>query len=159
MFSIGVGFTSLDLTGLKLNQIMRGVERVEKKVDKLLKSGLKVAAIHYDSAVDKIMGKKYKDAFSKLDKVIDEATKAFVHIEDKEITIESYKECINSVILITFSTIMQNCYDDACGYCEAQARVRQGSARDGSQGERPQSSKPCQELTLKLVATHHHPNI
>ena len=37
-------------------------------------------------------------------------------------------------------------------YCEAQARVRQGKARDGSQGERPQSFKPCQELTLKLVA-------
>ena len=35
-------------------------------------------------------------------------------------------------------------------YCEAQARVRQGSARDGSQGERPQSLNPCQELTLKL---------
>ena len=116
MFSIGVGFTSMDLTGLKLNQIMRGVERVEKKVDKLLRSSLKVAAIHYDSAVDKIMGKKYKDAFAKLDKVIDEATKAFVLIEEKEITIESYEECINSVILITFSTIMQNCFDDACGY-------------------------------------------
>ena len=42
--------------------------------------------------------------------------------------------------------------------CEAQARVRQGSARDGSQGERPQSLNPCLELTLKLVATtHHHP--
>ena len=39
-------------------------------------------------------------------------------------------------------------------YCEAQARVRQGSARDGSQGERPQSLNPCLELTLKLVATH-----
>ena len=37
-------------------------------------------------------------------------------------------------------------------YCEAQARVRQGSARDGSQGERPQSLNPCLELTLKLVA-------
>ena len=44
-------------------------------------------------------------------------------------------------------------------YCEAQARVRQGSARDGPQGERPQSLNPCLELTLKLVATitHHHP--
>ena len=40
-------------------------------------------------------------------------------------------------------------------YCEAQARVRQGSARDGPQGERPQSLNPCQELTLKLVATTH----
>ena len=40
--------------------------------------------------------------------------------------------------------------------CEAQARVRQGSARDGCQGERPQSSNPCLELTLKLVATTTH---
>ena len=39
--------------------------------------------------------------------------------------------------------------------CEAQARVRQGLARDGSQGERPQGLNPCLELTLKLVATHH----
>merc|ERR1711902_379719 len=50
-------------------------------------------------------------------------------------------------------------------FCEAQARVRQGSARDGSQGERPQSLNPCLELTLKLVATttthhhHHHPKV
>ena len=43
-------------------------------------------------------------------------------------------------------------------FCEAQARVRQGSARDGPKGERPQSLKYCPELTLKLVATtHHHP--
>ena len=41
-------------------------------------------------------------------------------------------------------------------YCEAQARVRQVSARDGCQGERPQSLNPCLELTLKLVATFHH---
>ena len=36
-------------------------------------------------------------------------------------------------------------------YCEAQARVRQGLARYGSQGERPQSLNPSLELTLKLV--------
>ena len=35
--------------------------------------------------------------------------------------------------------------------CEAQARVRQGLARDGSQGERPQSLNPSLELTLNLV--------
>ena len=44
-------------------------------------------------------------------------------------------------------------------FFEAQARVRQGSARDDSQGERPQSLNPCLELTLKLFATttHHDP--
>ena len=44
-------------------------------------------------------------------------------------------------------------------FCEAQARVRQGSARDGSQGERPQSLNPCLELTLKLVVTHLPPKV
>ena len=42
-------------------------------------------------------------------------------------------------------------------FCEAQARVRQGWARDGSKGKRRQSLNPCLELTLKLVATHHPP--
>ena len=36
-------------------------------------------------------------------------------------------------------------------FCEAQARVRQGSARDGSQGKRPQSLNLSLELTLNLV--------
>ena len=35
-------------------------------------------------------------------------------------------------------------------------KLRQGSTRDCSQGERPQSPKPCLDLTLKLVVTHHH---
>ena len=34
-------------------------------------------------------------------------------------------------------------------------KLRQGSARDGPYGKRPQSFKPCLELTLKLVATTH----
>ena len=42
---------------------------------------------------------------------------------------------------------------DFTHFCEAQARVSQGSARNGPQGERPQSLNPCLELTLKLVAT------
>ena len=59
-------------------------------------------------------------------------------------------------------TDLSSIVDEALTYCEAQARVRQGLARDGSQGERPQSLNPCLELTLKLVAPpshhhHHHP--
>ena len=36
--------------------------------------------------------------------------------------------------------------------CEAQARVRQGEARDGPKGKRPYSLNPCLELSLNLVA-------
>ena len=41
--------------------------------------------------------------------------------------------------------------------CFEIVKLRQGSARDGPQGERPQSLNPCLELTLKLVATTTHP--
>ena len=59
----------------------------------------------------------------------------------------------------THASIDTGCQLNSGKNCEAQARVRQGSARVGSQGERPQSLNPCLELTLKLVATHHHPDI
>ena len=67
-----------------------------------------------------------------------------------------YSTSVSVPILASIIAIFR--LPSVCTNCEAQARVRQGSARDGSQGERPQSLNPCQELTLKLVATfHHHP--
>ena len=44
----------------------------------------------------------------------------------------SFSFDIKSMILLTVSESKMK-----YAYCEAQARVRQGSARDGSQGERP----------------------
>ena len=60
-----------------------------------------------------------------------------------------------NLMLITFVIlIVFRYYIIKYGNCEAQARVRQGLARDGPQGERPQSLNPCLALTLKLVVTH-----
>ena len=91
VFNIGSGFTSMDLTGIKLNQIQKGMERKGKKVDKLLQAPLKMAATFYDSALDMVMARKFKDAFDTLNKVIDEATRAFEYTADKDINIETYK--------------------------------------------------------------------
>ena len=52
------------------------------------------------------------------------------------------------------SWIEDDCPDTFSEFCEAQARVRQGSARDGSQGERPQSLNHCPELTLRITMGH-----
>ena len=41
----------------------------------------------------------------------------------------------------------------AYGVVPSFVKLRKGSARDGPQGERPQSLKPCLELTLKLVVS------
>ena len=65
-------------------------------------------------------------------------------------------------ITLSWASTMGKCCDITKSllkrdFCEAQARVRQGSARDGPQGGRPQSVNPSLKLTLKLVATRHPP--
>ena len=59
------------------------------------------------------------------------------------------KFCAKAKLFFTLNTMISNY--NWINNCEAQARVRQGSARDGPQSERPQSLHPCLELTLKLV--------
>ena len=68
---------------------------------------------------------------------------------------DNHKRLIKTVCL-TLGCSSDVVFKYSVYYCEAQARVRQGSARDGSQGKRSQSLNPSLELTLKLVVTHHH---
>ena len=78
-------------------------------------------------------------------------------------TLDRYTRYAQTLIVITVSDLDQVL---TCGNVKVNktkfvalsnmkyiVKLRQGLARDGSQGKRPQSSKPCQELTLKLVAT------
>ena len=118
VFQVGKGFTSLDLTGFKLYQIKKGIDRIEKKVDKLLEAPMKLASRYYDDALDMLMCKQFKDAFDNLNKVIDKASEAFHYTADKKINMETFKQCIEAVTLITFATIMKNCYDhsSSCFY-------------------------------------------
>ena len=66
VFQVGKGFTSLDLTGFKLYQIKKGIDRIEKKVDKLLEAPIKLASRYYDDALDMLICKQFKDAFDNL---------------------------------------------------------------------------------------------
>ena len=61
VFQVGKGFTSLDLTGFKLYQIKKGIDRIERKVDKLLEAPMKLASRYYDDALDMLMCKQFKD--------------------------------------------------------------------------------------------------
>ena len=63
---------------------------------------------------------------------------------------------ILAVVVVLLVVVVGCVYLGSCirkDFCEAQARVRQGSARNGPQGKRPQSLNWSLELTLKLVAT------
>ena len=85
------------------------------------------------------------------------STLIMLKISQKSGCMKQWLHTLQSLQFPAFNVNMKTLLGFNLHFCEAQARVRQGSARDGSQGERPQSLNPCLELTLKLVATHHPP--
>ena len=74
----------------------------------------------------------------------------------------SQKMVFSGKTVIATLKLIQNAKNEVFWKIQDIVKLRQGSARDGSQGERPQSLNPSLELTLKLVATtttHHHPKV
>ena len=72
---------------------------------------MKLASRYYDDALDMIRCRKFRDCFDNLNKIIEKASEGFHYTADKEINIETYKECIEAVTLIAAANILKNCYD------------------------------------------------
>ena len=112
VFNIGSGFTKLDTTGFTLAQIMQIVKRIEAKVDKMLKEPLNTAIYFFNSAMREIENKRPKDAYNSLDKVIENATKAFYYVSGKKIDSECFQEAVKAIQLLIFARISRYSYDD-----------------------------------------------
>ena len=111
VLSIGGGVKNLDLSCLTLHQIKKGLQRVERKVDKLLISPLKSAMDHFTTAVNLMVSHDFDLANKTLEKVIDKATDGLNNMEDKYVNLETFKECGTAVKLIVFSKILVFSYD------------------------------------------------
>ena len=112
VLNIGSGFTKMDLSGITLMQIKEAVQRIEEKMDRLLEAPLKNAKQHFDFAITRVTNDENKAACSFFDKVIDEATKAFNMVKQKDITINGFQACIEATRLLIFSLIAKNSYDE-----------------------------------------------
>ena len=111
VLNIGSGVKNLDLTCLTLNQIKKSVQRIEKKVDKLLISPLKSAIDHFNTAVNMMISKNFRMANTTLEKVIDKATDGLNNIDDEEMNIDTFRECGTALKLIIFSKLLVYSYD------------------------------------------------
>ena len=62
------------MNGLTLQKIKMGIERVEKKVDKLILAPLNNALDHYTKGLNEIKFQKYENALESFKRVMSEAT-------------------------------------------------------------------------------------
>lgn len=99
------------MTGFTLNQIKRGIERVEKKVDRIMEVPMKNAITFFKNANTEIMNGSFSDAFENLKLVIVKANEAFELTATKDINIETFSECMKAIKMIMYSTILKYCYN------------------------------------------------
>ena len=111
VFSIGSGFTSLDMTGFTLAQILKTVQRIEAKVDTMLKEPLNSAIDYFNTAMSEIENDSYDDAYKSFKDVIENATKAFHYVSGKKVDIQSFQEYVKAIQLLIISRISRYSYD------------------------------------------------
>ena len=111
VLNIGSGFTKLDTTGFTLAHIKKIVENIEKKVDVILDTPMKLALDYSQSVVLMMMNHSYENAHETLKKVLDEAMRAFYYSAGKKKKLEMFEDCLTAVQLIIFSKILTESYD------------------------------------------------
>ena len=110
ILNVGSAAYKIDMQALTLHQIKDTVDRIEKKVDKLLKEPLETAQSFFNHAVTEMIHECFEEAFETLQKVIDNAIKGQNLVKGKNISLESFGEYIKAARLIVFSTILRHSY-------------------------------------------------
>ena len=100
------------MTGFTLNQIKRGIERVEKKVDRIMEVPMKNAITFFKTANTEIMNGRFNDAYKNLNLVVVKSNEAFELTATKYINVETFNECTKALKLIIYSTILKYCYNE-----------------------------------------------
>ena len=111
ILNVGSAAYKIDMTALTLHQIKDTVDRIEKKVDKLLKEPLETALSLFNDAITEIINNCYEEAFENLRDVILNAKKGLNLVKGKDISIESFGEYIKAARLIAFATILRHSYE------------------------------------------------
>ena len=107
-----IGFIKLDMTGFTLKQIQETVQRIEAKVDTMLKEPLNSAIDFFTCAMLEIENESFKDAYENFKDVIGKATEALQYSSGEKIDFDCFTEFVKAIQLIAFSRISRYSYDE-----------------------------------------------
>ena len=111
IFGLGSSIKNLDMNSLTLQQIKMGIERVEKKVDKIILAPLQNALFHYTKGLNEIKFEKYENALESFKIVTSEAIDGLNKMKDKNMDLESFKQCLTAAKLIISAQIFEYSFD------------------------------------------------
>lgn len=111
VFEVGVSIKDINIQALKLHQIKKKIDHVEKKVDKIMINPLIVADNMFKTGFNEIEAKRYEDAQKTFITVINKANEGLQNLEQKTLNMDTFKLCVYAVKLIMCSKIAKYCYN------------------------------------------------
>ena len=111
VFDLGSGFDGFNLQGLKIHQIKQSIEKVQKKIDKMMLNPLHVAYEMFKTGYNEIEAKRFEEAQKSFTTVIEKANEGLENLQDKSIKIGTFKFCVHALKMIMCSKINKYCYN------------------------------------------------
>jgi len=107
------GFASSAVRGgdPSLLSIQNQISVVDGKIDKILAAPIKMANQHYETALREIQFGKCDQAQETLNKVIDEAMRAFHYTMENGMSVETFQECLKAIKLQVFAKVLKYSYN------------------------------------------------
>ena len=112
VLSTASSVASLKIPDITTQKILMAVKKIEKGVDKILKTPLKTALEHFGSILDAVETGNFEIAFETIPVLKEDAMKAFHYMDDeKKISVENFKECTKALKLHMFAEILRTSYN------------------------------------------------
>ena len=82
---------SMKVPDLTMQKVLAALQRIEGKLDRMLKTPLNKAVDYYKNVLNAVQTQNFKLAYEKLPLLMDNATTAFHYANEKDIGLESFR--------------------------------------------------------------------
>lgn len=91
VLSAASNVASLKFPDMTMHKVLAALQRIEGKLDKILKTPLNMAIDYYKTILNAVMTGNFKHAYEQLQPLIRESRQAFHYANEKNIGIESFR--------------------------------------------------------------------
>ena len=113
LLGVGAGLAKLDLISFKVAQLKKQVEAIDKKLDVILSTPLKLAVDFFGKAMRRMESENISGTIKEMEKVRDHAMQAFRYVEGQGATTENIGRAVVAKKFIVMSEVLIEAFDNS----------------------------------------------
>ena len=112
LLGVGAGLAKLDLMSFKMSQLTKQVEAIDKKLDVILSTPLKLAVDFFGKAMRRMESENISGMIKEMEEVRRQAMQAFRYVQAQGATTGNLKSAVVATKLIVMSEILLEAFDN-----------------------------------------------